>query len=249
VRYRATLAYDGSAYWGFQRQAGDTPTVQAAVEAAIMKIAGEQSSVIGAGRTDTGVHATGQVIAFDLEGWRHGAAVLTKALNTALPDDISVRDIREASGFHPRYDALSRLYVYTVLCADVRDPLLRKRAWWIERPLDLAAMQQVAALLVGMHDFATFGQPPQGANTVRTVFLSQWTAHPAEYGGLFRYEVEANAFLHHQVRRMVGLMADVGRGWLSFSEFDARFRAADISQARRIAPPHGLILEAVRYRD
>lgn len=249
MRYRATLAYDGSAYWGFQRQAGDAPTIQAAVEAAITKITGETPTVIAAGRTDTGVHATGQVIAFDLEGWRHGAAVLTKALNTALPDDISMRDMREAPRFHPRFDAISRRYVYSVLQADVRDPLLVKRAWQIEYPLDLAAMQAAAGLLLGTHDFATFGQPPQGTNTVRTVFVSEWHAEPARVGVLYQYVVEANAFLQHQVRRMTGMLVEVGRGWLTLDEFNARFRGADLRHARRAAPPHGLILEAVRYRD
>lgn len=249
MRYRATLSYDGSAYWGFQRQAGDAPTVQAAVEAAITKITGEQSNVIAAGRTDTGVHASGQVIAFDIEGWRHGVFTLTKALNSALPDDISARDIREAPGFHPRYDAISRRYVYTVLQAEVRDPLLWKRAWWLEHSLQLAPMQQAAALLTGTHDFATFGQPPQGVNTVRTVTVSRWTEAPTETGSLLWYTVEANAFLQHQVRRMVGMLIDVGRGWLTIADFEARFRSADLKQARRAAPPHGLILEAVRYHD
>lgn len=249
MRYRSTLAYDGSAYWGFQRQAGDTPTVQAAVEAAITRITGEQSNVIAAGRTDTGVHASGQVIAFDLESWRHGANTLTKALNSALPDDISVRDICEAPGFHPRYDAINRRYVYTVLQAEVRDPLLWKRAWWVETPLKLAPMQQAAALLTGTHDFATFGHPPQGVNTVRTVTVSRWTETPTETGMLLRYTVEGNAFLHHQVRRMVGMLIDVGRGGLTTADFETRFRSANLKYARRAAPPHGLILEAVRYHD
>lgn len=250
MRYRATLAYDGGAYWGFQRQVGNSPTVQAAIETAITKITGQRVTVIAAGRTDTGVHATGQVIAFDIESWRHGAAVLTKALNTALPDDISLRDVQEAApNFHPRFDAISRRYVYTVLQADVREPLMRLRAWWIEQPLDLATMQSAAELFPGTHDFATFGQPPQGANTVRTVFESRWTAEPAPTGMLYRYHVEANAFLHHQVRRMVGMLVEVGRGWLMAADVETRFRSADLRQARRAAPPHGLILERVRYRD
>lgn len=249
MRYRATLAYDGSAYWGFQRQAGDVPTIQAAVEAAVLKITGEHTTVIAAGRTDTGVHAIGQVIVFDIEDWRHDAAILTKALNTALPDDISLRGVCEAPGFHPRFDALARRYRYSVLQADVRDPLLWKRVWWIEYPLDLPPMMAAASLLKGTHDFATFGHPPQGTNTVRTVAVSQWSSEPANAGTLYFYTVEANAFLQHQVRRMVGMLVDVGRGWLSVDEFETRFRSADLRQARRAAPPHGLILEAVRYRD
>jgi tRNA pseudouridine38-40 synthase len=124
-----------------------------------------------------------------------------------------------------------------------------KRAWWVEQPLDLAPIQEAAALIVGTHDFATFGQPPQGVNTVRTVFTSRWTEAPTETGALLWYTVEANAFLHHQVRRMVGMLIDVGRGWLTVADFEARFRSASLKQARQAAPPHGLILEAVRYHD
>lgn len=249
MRYRATLAYDGSAYWGFQRQAGDSPTVQKAVEDAIQSMTGQTVVVVGAGRTDTGVHATGQVISFDIEGWSHGSNRLVKALNATLPPDIRVRDVVEAPGFHPRFDAASRRYRYTILRADVSNPLLNGRAWTIERRLDFAAMQSAAKLLIGTHDFATFGQPPQGDNTVRDMFISEWTTRHDPWGEIYEYVVEATAFLHHQVRRMVGMMAEVGLGRLSLDEFEVRFRAADLSQAKRAAPPQGLILEAVRYRE
>jgi tRNA pseudouridine38-40 synthase len=249
VRYRATLAYDGSAYWGFQRQAGDAQTVQKAVEDAICRMTGKTVTVVGAGRTDTGVHATGQVISFDIEGWSHGPNKLVKALNAALPPDIRLRDAAEAPGFHPRFDATSRRYRYTVMRADVPNPLLNGRAWTIDRRLDLEVMQSAAQMLVGAHDFATFGHPPQGDNTVRVVFMSEWTQRPDPWGELFEYVVEATAFLHHQVRRMVGMMVELGQGRLDLCEFESRFCAADIHQAKRAAPPQGLILEAVRYRE
>lgn len=249
MRYRATLAYNGSAYWGFQRQAGDSPTVQKAVEDTLKAMTGQTVTVVAAGRTDTGVHATGQVISFDLASWSHSPDTLVKALNAHLPPDIRVRDAIEAPGFHPRFDAASRRYRYTVLCAPVADPLRAGLVWWVAHPLDLALMQAAAALLVGTHDFATFGQPPQGDNTVREVFTSVWAQQPDPWGEQYEYVVEATAFLHHQVRRMVGMMVEAGLGRLTLAEFEGRFRAADLGQAKRAAPPQGLILEAVRYRD
>lgn len=249
MRYRATLAYDGSAYWGFQRQAGAIPTIQKAVEEAIHSLTHQTVTVMGAGRTDTGVHATGQVISFEIEGWSQGSVKLVKALNAALPPDIRLREAVEAPGFHPRFDATRRRYRYTILRADVPNPLLNGRAWMLTLRLDFAAMQSAAQMLVGTHDFATFGNPPQGDNTVRDVFISTWTQRPDPWGEIFEYVVEATAFLHHQVRRMVGMMAEVGQARVSLSEFEARFRAADIHQSKRAAPPQGLILEAVRYRE
>jgi len=249
VRYRATLAYDGSAYCGFQRQAGNTPTVQKAVEDALRSVTHQTTTIVGAGRTDSGVHATGQVITFEIEGWSQGSVKLVKALNATLPPDIRLRDAVEAPGFHPRFDAASRRYRYTILRADVQNPLLNGRAWMISHRLEGAAMQTAAQMLIGKHDFATFGNPPQGDNSVREVFISTWTQRPDSWGEIFEYVVEATAFLHHQVRRMVGMMAEVGQGRVSLSEFEARFRAADIHQSKPAAPPQGLILEAVRYRE
>src|SRR5262245_36389052 len=113
MRYRATLAYDGTAYQGFQRQIGDTPTVQLAVENAIAAVTGQRATVIGAGRTDAGVHATGQVITFEVE-WAHADEALLRAINAHLPGDIALQTIADAPGFHPRFDAASRLYRYRV---------------------------------------------------------------------------------------------------------------------------------------
>lgn len=248
TRYRATLAYDGAAYQGFQRQAGGTPTVQGALEEALARVTGQRVTVTGAGRTDAGVHATGQVIAFDVI-WRHGDAELLRALNAVLPDDIALQDIAQQPGFHPRFDAVARLYTYNVLNAPQRQPLLRCRAWHVWSPLDRDALQAAAALLVGEHDFATFGQPPQGANTVRTVLRSEWTAQPVSGGALLIYTIEANAFLQHMARRIVGMLVDVGRGALSLAQFEAAFRAADLAQTGTLAPPHGLVLAQVRYGD
>lgn len=246
TRYRATLAYDGTAYQGFQRQAGSTPTIQLALEQALVRVTGQTATVTGAGRTDTGVHATGQVIAFDV-AWRHSDADLLRALNAVLPDDIALQDIAPQPGFHPRFDAVARLYTYDVLNAPQRQPLLRRRAWHVWTPLDRDALDVAAALLLGEHDFATFGQPPQGTNTVRAVLRSEWAAQPVNGGALLRYTIEANAFLQHMARRIVGMMVDVGRGALTLAQFEAAFRAADLAQAGTLAPPHGLVLAQVRY--
>lgn len=248
TRYRARLAYDGTAYQGFQRQAEGVPTIQSVVEQVVARVTQQQVTVIGAGRTDAGVHATGQVIAFEVQ-WTHGDEALLQAINALLPDDIALQDIRQHEGFHPRFDALSRLYVYRVVEAEQRQPLWMRTAWQVRPPLNLSAMQQAASMLVGTHDFAAFGNPPQGENTVRDLFRSVWTAQPQPYGRLLVYEIEATAFLHHMVRRIVGVLVDVGRGRLNMDEFAQIFRSADLSLIKTTAPPQGLFLEKVRYPD
>jgi tRNA pseudouridine38-40 synthase len=246
TRYRATLAYDGTAYQGFQRQIGDTPTIQLAVEDTIERVTTQRVTVHGAGRTDTGVHATGQVIAFDVD-WGHGETALLKALNANLPDDLALQDMAEAPGFHPRFDATSRLYRYRVIQADHRQPTLRRTAWQVRGDLNGEVMEACAALLIGEHDFAAFGKSPQGENTVRTVFRSEWMAESTQYGTLWTYTIEANAFLQHMVRRIVWLHIAVGRGRLAVSEFETVFRRAELPKEGSIAPPMGLTLETVKY--
>lgn len=248
ARYRALLAYDGAAYQGFQRQAGDAPTVQAALEAILEQLCGSVSRLTAAGRTDAGVHAEGQVIAFDVD-WPHGPQALQAALNAHLPEDLAVRALEEASGFHPRYDARSRTYRYQIVQARQRQPLLRQQAWWIAFPLRHEAMQQAAAALLGEQDFGAFGRAPHGENTVRTVYQSKWSVEAESERIRLIYRIEANAFLHHMVRRLVGTMVDVGRGKLAVEEFIAILRSGDRTLARRMAPAHGLVLESVRYTD
>ena len=249
ARYRATLAYDGTGYYGFQRQAKGIRTVQSAVEEAIAAVTGQMVTVTGAGRTDTGVHATGQVIAFDV-GWKHSADTLLSAINAVLPDDIAFQDLAmlgEAMpgqrGFHPRFDAVSRLYNYTVYAAPMRDPLLRKRVWHVSAPLDFEALQAAAELLVGTHDFAAFGKPPRGENSVRTVMRSAWTQEDR----LLVYRVQANAFLQHMVRRIVALLVAVGRDSMTVRDFEAVFHSGKLASGTPLAPACGLVLEKVEY--
>ena len=178
MRYKAILAYDGTAYHGFQRQANASPTVQGVLEEVLSSTSGQQVSVLAAGRTDAGVHATGQVVAFDLD-WRHLPSDLCNALNANLPSDIAVYLVEIASpGFHPRFDALSRTYVYRLYVSRVRDPFKRWLAWHLSRPLDVEAIAEAARHLLGTHDFSAFGSPPQGDNPVRTVYRAQWEAAP-----------------------------------------------------------------------
>lgn len=255
VRYRAVVAYDGTRYYGFQRQAGDTPTIQGALETALARVTQQSVTVTGAGRTDRGVHATGQVIAFEVV-WRHLTHDLWRAVNANLPDAIALQTLAEAvADFHPRFDARSRMYEYTLYAAPVRQPLLNNMAWHVptQQPLDIAAMQQAAEMVIGTHDFATFGQPPQGENTIRTVMRSVFEPLPNARPEvqMLRYTIEANAFLYRMVRRMVGTLVRVGTGQLSLAAFEAAFSAADGSgaqnRAEQTAAAHGLCLVRVTY--
>lgn len=239
---RATVEYDGTAYCGFQVQKGQ-PTVQGTLEQALKQVTGETIRLVAAGRTDSGVHALGQVVAFYTH-WRHTPQDLQRAWNAALPMDIAVRDVEVApEGFHPRYSALSRVYRYTILNRVERSPLLRRTSWHVPKPLDLEAMAEATALVVGEHDFATFGQPPQGTNTVRRVLRAEWKRE----GALLHFEIEANAFLYQMVRSLVGTLVWVGWGKWGVEDFAAALAACDRSRSGPTAPPHGLCLIEVLY--
>jgi tRNA pseudouridine38-40 synthase len=242
-RYAARLTYHGAAYAGFQRQVDDQPTVQGIVEAALYGITGKAASILGAGRTDSGVHASGQVIAFDLN-WRHSDNDLLNAINAKLPSDVAVKKIMPvAVDFHPRFDAKQRSYLYRILIAPVRDPLRQQQVWHRRTPLDITAMQTAAALLVGTHDFASFGQPPQGENTVRHVYELKVKPHDDELHVI----MSANAFLQRMVRSIVGTLVDVGRGKLTVNDFEKAFTALNRAQAGPSAPANGLVLTRVVY--
>lgn len=241
-RLMAVVEYDGTNYCGFQEQAAG-PTIQQAIEKALTAVTQEEIRIIGAGRTDTGVHAKGQVIAFNT-AWRHSIAELQRALNAVLPEDIAVRELKPVpEGFHPRFDALSRWYRYTIFNQPVRSPLVRRFAYHFPRPLDVAAMNEAASALVGTNDFASFGRAPQGENTVRQVYRAQFTPEePFVY-----FDIEANAFLHRMVRRIVGTLLLVGTGELSAEGFVEILQSADINRAGQAVPAHGLCLMKVNY--
>lgn len=242
MRYRANIEYDGTAYEGFQRQKG-RPSIQETVELAVSSLAGKDVRLIAAGRTDSGVHAEGQVIVFDLE-WRHDPKDLLRALNSNLPADISVFRLTETErDFHPRFQAKSRIYEYHIYNRPIRSPLRRFHAWHVARSLEVNVMKQAAASIIGTHDFATFGQPPQGVNTVRQVFAADWTRQE----DLLVFSIEANAFLYRMVRSLVGSMKMVGEGSWTVIEFVDAFKAHDRSRAAQTAPPNGVFLKSVSY--
>ena len=242
MRYQAKIEYDGTAYNGFQRQK-EQPSIQETVELAVATIAGKDVRLIAAGRTDSGVHAKGQVIVFDLE-WRHGPKDLLQALNSNLPADISVFRLSETErDFHPRFQAKSRTYEYYIYNRPIRSPLRRLHAWHVARPLEVEVMKQAAASIIGTYDFATFGQPPQGVNTVRQVFSADW----ARREDLLVFSIEANAFLYRMVRSLVGSMKMVGEGSWTVVDFTDALEAHDRNQAAQTAPPNGVFLKSVRY--
>ena len=255
MRVRAVVSYDGTDYAGFQRQV-DVPTIQEAVETGLSEIGQEGVRIVGAGRTDAGVHAAGQVIAFEIS-WRHGVEALQRALDAVLPDDVAVSEVREASRkFHPRFDAQRRWYRYRVYNGARRWPMAGRFSLHMPYALDVGAMQAAAVDLVGEHDFATFGRPPQGDVTVRQVFSAGWRSEEdgggpfgSELAGgtMLRFDIEANAFLYRMVRSIVGTLLDVGQGRMAVSDFKDAFAARERGEAGQTAPPQGLCLMGVTY--
>lgn len=219
--------------------------MQGAIENALTTIASRPVTLTGSGRTDSGVHACGQVVSFDLS-WQHDTETLQRALNANLPDDIVLRKVAVAApDFHPRYDARRRAYRYYLYNAPLRSPLRRLRSWYVSQPLSIERMNEAAASLIGVHDFATFGQPPQGESTVRELFHARWHRQDE----MLLFEIEGNAFLYRMVRSLVGTLKVVGEGRWSVEAFVDAFRACDRSRAAATAPPEGLFLLSVTYDE
>lgn len=243
------MAYDGTEFHGFQRQR-NARSVQEVIEDALKVTCGDVVGVSGAGRTDAGVHATGQVIAFSVN-WSHTLSDLHRALNVRLPDDVAVLDLAECGAvFHPRFSARSRTYEYTVVFGAVRQPLLRRYAWVIERDLDVAAMNEAAAVLIGEHDFAAFGVAPKGDVTVRRVVRAEWQMVDSpvrQSSSVAQFTIEANAFLFRMVRHMVRALVRVGRGQLSVGDMRDILASRDSQRIKGIAPACGLSLVKVTY--
>lgn len=243
ARYQVILAYDGAGFTGSQRQA-NSRTVQGEFEKALRKRGWSDGSVIMAGRTDTGVHASGQVAAFDFE-WTHPHGKLLKALNADLPPDLAVRSLRPVpADFHPRFDAASRTYRYGLFCEPIRNPLRERFAWRIATPLDGNALKRNAGFFLGRHDFAAFGSPttPKGT-TVRTVTKSEWRK---KQDGEWQFEVCADAFLYRMVRRLVFVQVSIAQGKCSLEKVQhALARQGNLVPG--LAPAHGLTLMEVTY--
>jgi len=214
------------------------------VERALAEVTRQTVKVLAAGRTDAGVHATGQVIAFDVTS-QHDAIDLHRALNARLAADIVVRRLELAPvDFHPRYEARRRIYRYTILNQPWRDPLLRRVTYHLREPLDVAAMDQAAKTLVGLHDFAAFGRPMRdGGQTVRRVF----TARCWRENSFVHFEIEGDAFLRRMVRRLAGTLVWVGRGHCSVEALAAILSAGADGKGAAPLPPQGLCLRQVVY--
>ncbi len=245
ARYQAILAYDGSFFEGSQRQAQGKRTVQGELEKALKTLNWQGGSVLLAGRTDAGVHASGQVAAFDLE-WKHSLQDLQNALNAALPADMAARSLSLVSeSFHPRFDATSRAYHYRLFCDPVRDPLRERYAWRLPAALDEEILSRCASVFIGTHDFAAFGSPtsPKGSTT-RTVSRSAWSRTP---DGAWRYEVRADAFLYRMARRLVFAQVSAAQGRLSIEQIRNALEKQEHLSAG-LAPARGLTLVDVTYR-
>lgn len=243
-RLALLLEYDGAPYAGSQLQANG-PSVQAEVERALAEMTGAFARVAFAGRTDAGVHALGQVVAFDTRTV-YGCEEFVGGLNVRLPATICVRAARQVEeGFDPRRRALARWYRYSIVNAATRSPLRRQQAWQVAAPLDREAMQRAGGLLLGEQDFAAFAPPEAGRFSTRREIQRVCVGR---CGRDLRIDVTANAFLTHQVRRMVAALVDVGSGRLRLAEFERYLREARPGSFERTAPAHGLCLMAVTYR-
>lgn len=244
-RFAAKVSYDGRAFAGSQLQP-NARTVQGVLEEAAARLFGVRTRVRLAGRTDAGVHAVGQVAAWDAET-RLDPATIGRALNALLPDDIAVRDIREVDPrFDPRRWARRRCYRYMLLTTRERQPLLRDIAWHVGPGLDLPAMMRATEALPGRRDFAACSGPlPSGRSTVRTVHRAAWHSD----GCCLLFEIEADAFLPHMVRRLVGALVRVGRGRLAVEQFRELLQEAKLATIGPVAPAHGLCLWSVSYDE
>ena len=240
--YRAVVEYDGTEMLGFQIQSQGR-TVQGEIEIVLQRLTGAPVRVTGAGRTDAGVHAQGQVVAFRAP-WKHSLADLHRAVNALLPEDIAFRSLDHAPHrFHPRFSAIRRCYRYQIGQWPGHSPLRSRYVWELVPELDIDAMQQAADTLIGTQDFATFGQPPQGEVTLRHIFSADWQLEPP----YLYFDLCANAFLRRMVRTITTALVQVGQGQRPPEDLPALIAAKDRSLAPPPAPAKGLILTQVFY--
>ncbi len=252
---KLTLAYDGTAYAGWQIQPQKT-TVQGVLEATIERITGKPTRTLASGRTDAGVHALGQVVGFRTES-KLSPQTLLRALNAELPRDVAVLEAADVDDdFHPIRDAISKRYRYVIHDGPTRDVFNRHYAWQVKGPLDAEAMCRAAGGLLGRHDFSSFesaGAPRQ--DSIRTITDIRVRRSPitaaacgfAPQNHSITIEVEADGFLYNMVRAIVGTLVEVGRGRQSESWPAEAMAATDRGKAGPTAPPQGLLLVCVNY--
>ena len=259
---KITLSYEGTAYVGWQRQAGGV-SIQGLLEDALARLEGALVVVHGAGRTDAGVHAFGQVASARVST-PHDASVIRRALNSMLPPDVRVLGVEDAAvDFHARYSASGKTYEYRIWQGEVQPPLARAWSWHVLRDLDVEAMDGAARSLEGRHDFAAFQSSGSGvATSTRTVTSARvrsthaspsFAIEPADMptaepgGRLVVLRIEADGFLRHMVRAIAGTLVEIGDGRREPGSMAALLVGRDRAAAGATAPAHGLVLVQVRY--
>jgi len=243
VNVKLTLEYDGTNYCGWQVQPNGE-SIQAVVERAVSTFLGTATRVTGSGRTDAGVHALGQVANFFAEK-ECAPQRLRRGLNALTPLDITIKEVEIVpDSFDARRNARSRVYEYRILNRPTPSPFYLNRAWHVHEPLDVGAMREAIACLIGEHDFSSFRAAGcDAAHPVRKIYAN-WLAARGE---LLSYTVEATAFLRHMVRNIVGTLIEVGRGLRAPQSFKELLDARDRTRAGVTAPAHGLYLVEVKY--
>jgi tRNA pseudouridine38-40 synthase len=241
---RLLMEYDGTNYQGWQVQPKGQ-TVQGVIEEKLALITGETVHLIGSGRTDSGVHAFGQVANFKTKS-QLPVYSIQRALNSLLPPDIVIQQAEEIEeGFHARKESKSKVYEYRILNRDLRSAFHHKYAWHLPQALDLKKMREATRILIGEHDFSSFrsvGSPTR--TSIRRVIRAEWKR---SRDGLIRFEIEANGFLKQMVRALVGTLVEVGKGRINSEEFRKILNARDRKKAGPTAPAHGLFLKEVKY--
>lgn len=238
---KLTIEYDGTDFVGWQSQA-EGRTVQDEITKVLEQVLQRPTTIIGAGRTDSGVHARGQVASMRTES-QLGTGSLLSALNGLLPDDIVIRSVEEVPpDFHARYSARERVYRYTISL--VPSAVGRRYQWYVKYDLHPDSMMRAAATLVGTHDFEAFSRfDPEAKHYLCTINSSAWSSSQDR----LQYEIVGNRFVHGMVRALVGTMVDVGRGYTSLDGFAEILASGDRRRAGMAAPAQGLVLEEVRY--
>ena len=241
--YQVIISYDGTEFSGFQRQ-NNTRTVQAEFERTLKKLGWQDQTILFAGRTDSGVHAEGQVVSFRLD-WQHTDRELLNALNDKLPDAISVREVKQTyEGFHPRYDAKARVYRYQVYISGSRDALLERFYWRTWPAPDADILKESVSGIVGTHDFRRLGCEINGEekSTQKTVESARWEYLDSRH---LIFQIRAQSFLYHMVRRIVFILVKIGQRRIEPVDLNTELEFSELPSG--IAPANGLFLEKVIY--
>ena len=249
---KLTIQYNGTKYHGWQRQVGHI-SIQEVIQTAIEKMTGEQVCLIGSGRTDAGVHALAQVANFHVDS-KIPLEGFLKGLNSLLPEDIAILAISEAFPyFHSIRNSICKIYCYHIMVSDTKSPFWHKRAWLINRPLDLHSMETALPPLIGTHDFSAFKASGSNAKTdIRTIYLCEikpitWEIFPLPGGLHYMFTIAANGFLRYMVRNIVGLLVQIGLGKRPHEDMANVIASMDRSSAGPTAPAQGLYLKQVYY--